>query len=173
MDTPLSPLSRHSPSALSIPSLGLTRPFPSSRSSFLQSPSAALVIDTSGAANGVDKPREAFEREREAEKEKEKEKPSRRPLFSEQEAQLVTRNASDLLALHEKFVKLLEQTLEPLGFASLFSQTSAEGRKRALREDQGDRVGRNVDEAVEAVAELFTHEVCRLDSMLSVMRVPA
>jgi hypothetical protein len=47
---------------------------------------------------------------------KEVPKPNIRFLFTDSELELVTRNAEDILQLHELFVRELQVALEPLGF---------------------------------------------------------
>lgn len=80
---------------------------------------------------------------------------------------MVIRNATDLLYLHETFVKLLETALEPLGFASVFAPASMEKGKRTSKGEPDPKAMQNVDDAVATVAEVFTREVCRLRCVLS------
>lgn len=160
LDAPIpSMLSRPSPSALSISNLSLSRPFPSSRSSFLNNCNQVGIgtspPDTSSLTVPIERPRDAFDRERDLEKEKEK--PSRRRLFSEQEAGMIARNASELLGLHESFVKLLEKALKPFGFESAFSPL---GKRKASKEGSERKDLQNIDEAVAVTADLFAREVC-------------
>ncbi|EKM59749.1 uncharacterized protein PHACADRAFT_137914 [Phanerochaete carnosa HHB-10118-sp] len=146
------PLSRPSPSALSISSLALSRPFPSSRSSFMSVPA---LSSGSGPPDGssFDRHRDGFDRERDAEKTRS----ARRPLLSEQDVQLLRRNAQDLLAWHERFVTMLERALVPSALAWVFAQVS-ERRGREMRQSTEDMTVQSVDEAVDVVMDLFVQE---------------
>ena len=152
LTAPISTLSKPSPSALSISSL--TRPFPSSRSSVFNAvPPLSAGL---GPPDGSTGERHAFDREREAQRDKEK--PTRRPLFSEQDVQLLRRNAQDLLAWHEQFVAKLEHALFPMGYGWVFVKVS-ERRGRGLRSSSEDVALERVDDAVNAVLELIIQEV--------------
>ncbi|KAI0089207.1 hypothetical protein BDY19DRAFT_131670 [Irpex rosettiformis] len=78
-------------------------------------------------------------------------KPSRRQLFSEQDVRLITRNASELLEMHETFVKMLKYALEPHGFGDVFDAGGETQRRR--KEGKGE-----VENAIEAVIELFCQQ---------------
>ncbi|KAI0787218.1 hypothetical protein BC629DRAFT_497551 [Irpex lacteus] len=162
-----------SPSTLSISNLGLSRPFPSSRSflhlppsSYPQSPGPGPPPsqDTLSPTSATDRHRDAFDGERSRDSEgaalatSQKDgngsvtsKPNRRPLFSEQDVQLITRNAAELLATHETFVKMLKYALEPLGLNDLLS--SRFEAKKMSSEGKED-----VENAVKAVTELFCQQ---------------
>lgn len=89
-------------------------------------------------------------------------KPSRRPLFTEQDVQLITRNASELLAVHETFVKMLKYAVEPHGFGEVFAE-GGEAKKRVTPVEGKEEV----DNAAKAVMELFCQQVCLSVSLYS------
>ncbi|THH28410.1 hypothetical protein EUX98_g5771 [Antrodiella citrinella] len=124
---------RPSPSSISISSLGLTRSFPSSRSSFI------AVPQVSGAASGqpsvispdflsasarvdADAPRDSGKLHPDSGRDAKKTQDIRRTLLSESDMQLVSRNSLELLKLHEGFVRELRETVTPLGYGAVFAR---------------------------------------------------
>jgi len=81
---------------------------------------------------------------------KEHTKSSARYLFTDQEVELLTRNAEELLQLHEHFVQELRADLAPLGFL-MHAPQGAEDDKR-----QGTQ---NTDAAIRVVSTKFATEV--------------
>ncbi|GJE84557.1 Dbl domain-containing protein [Phanerochaete sordida] len=146
------PLSRPSPSALSISSLALSRPFPSSRSSFLSVPTLSSGSGPPESAS-FERHRDGFDRERDSDKAK----PARRPIFSEQDMQLLRRNAQELLAWHERFVVILERALVPHGLGWVFAQVS-ERRGRENRQSNEDMAAESVDGVVNVIMDIFSEE---------------
>lgn len=165
-------LSRPSPSSISISSLGKSRPMQPSRSATApMAPMAGPSPPTSDCPSAFpDKYADLFiETEHEKERgkgEKEKDKQAKRALFSDADLRTVRRNAEQLLQLHEGFVELLREKVEPLGFASAFVEGSA-GKEREC-EPVSPIGSRQVDEAVNAAAEVFSQQV-RLRAIRSKM----
>jgi hypothetical protein len=153
---PIPSLTRASASGLSISSLALSRPFPSSRSSFLSIPpsSSGLGPPDSTSGSAYERQRDGFDRDHEPGKQKS----TRRPVFSEQDLHLLRRNAQDLLAWHEQFVSILKQALFPLGFGWVFARVS-DRRGRELRSSSEDLALQKIDEAVSVVMEAFAQQV--------------
>ena len=88
---------------------------------------------------------------------KEQIKSSARYLFSDQEVELLTRNAEELLQLHEHFVQELHTELAPLGFLMHAPQgTSTEDVRCQMEYIQ------NTDAAIRAVSTKFATEVCNV-----------
>lgn len=77
-----------------------------------------------------------------------------RYLFSEGEIEILTRNAEELLLLHEQFVRELRALLEPLGFP----MDQLESDK--IGEQQKDI--KTLDAAIRAVSTKFATEVCAI-----------
>lgn len=90
---------------------------------------------------------------------KEQIKSSARYLFTDQEVELLTRNAEELLQLHEHFVQELRAELTPLGFLMHSEETSTE-YVRCQRESI-----QNSDAAIRAVSTKFATEVCKAFSL--------
>ncbi|KAJ7638991.1 hypothetical protein FB45DRAFT_827670 [Roridomyces roridus] len=84
-----------------------------------------------------------------------KPKPSARHVFTDRQLDLLTRNAEQVLQLHENFVQELRVTMLPLGF-SMEMSADAEA-------EQAERIG-NVDAAVEEVSAKFATEASRFDA---------
>ncbi|KAI0692570.1 hypothetical protein BC835DRAFT_47990 [Cytidiella melzeri] len=188
LDAPVSTtLSRPSPSSLSISSLSLSRPFPSSRSFLHAHPGPGLPIlicqENTSPSSWTERHRDAFDRDRAGESEGSgtplasatttiqkdnsgnaaatSNRPARRRLLTDQDVKVITRNASELLALHEKFVKMLKYALEPLGFGDVLAGgVSREGFEGG--EERG-REKKDVERSVEAVAELFSQQAAAFE----------
>lgn len=79
-------------------------------------------------------------------------KPHNRYLFADTELELVTRNAEEILQLHERFVSELQEALEPLGFKM---QSDIDEQPT---HDQADKL----ESAIRAVSAKFATEVRRL-----------
>lgn len=75
-------------------------------------------------------------------------KTNSRYLFSDTQLESLTRNAEEILQLHEHFVKELRYILEPLGFAMEHDN------------EQGYAHLGNLDSAIRAVSTKFATEVC-------------
>lgn len=88
---------------------------------------------------------------------KEQTKSFARYLFTDQEVELLTRNAEELLQLHEHFVQELRADLAPLGF-HMHAPHGTEGNKC-----QGERI-QNTDAAIRAVSTKFATEASRFNS---------
>ena len=80
---------------------------------------------------------------------KEPSKPNSRYLFSDTELETLTRNAEEILQLHEHFVSELELLLGPLGFVMEMDEN-----------DLGHDHLENLREAIRAVSTKFAIEVC-------------
>lgn len=79
-------------------------------------------------------------------------KPSAKYLFSESEIEILTRNAEELLLLHEQFVRELRALLGPLGFV-------IDHPNFDKIDEQGIKV---LDAAIRAVSTKFATEVCAI-----------
>ncbi|KAJ6598899.1 hypothetical protein DFH09DRAFT_1129509 [Mycena vulgaris] len=86
-----------------------------------------------------------------------KHKPTARHLFTDREVALLTRNAEEVLQLHENFVEELRTAMLPLGFPMELSGAAVD-----LVEEQ-ERI-RNVDAAVGAVSTKYATEASRFDA---------
>ena len=158
-------LNRPSPSSISISSLGKSRPIQPSRSATVpMAPMAGPGPPSSDCPSAFsDKYSDLFlENEHDKDKskgdrDKDKDKQAKRALFSDTDLQTIRRNAEQLLELHEGFVKLLRERLEPLGFASAFVEGPA-GKEREC-EPVSPIGSKQVDEAVNAAAEVFSQQV--------------
>jgi hypothetical protein len=84
---------------------------------------------------------------------KEQAKSSARCLFTDQEVELLTRNAEELLQLHEHFVQELCTELAPLGFLMHSPQ--------AAEDDKHQESMPNTDAAIRVVSTKFATEVCK------------
>lgn len=84
---------------------------------------------------------------------KEQTKGAPRYLFTDQEVELLTRNAEDILQLHEQFVRDLRDEMGPLGFPM-----EAHERLEDLEKHQAE-FGHNTDAAIRAVSTKFATEV--------------
>ncbi|KAJ7044505.1 hypothetical protein C8F04DRAFT_1388874 [Mycena alexandri] len=89
-----------------------------------------------------------------------KPKPSARPLFTEAEIGLLTRNAEEVLQLHENFVEELRTAILPLGFPMEPLGVQADGL------EQKERI-RNIDAVVGEVSTKFATEASRFDAYQS------
>ncbi|KAF7352649.1 DH domain-containing protein [Mycena venus] len=83
-----------------------------------------------------------------------KPKPSARPIFTNSEVDLLTRNAEQVLRLHENFVEELRTAVLPLGFPMELSGIGHLDEKELIR---------NVDAAVGEVSTKFATEASRFD----------
>jgi hypothetical protein len=81
---------------------------------------------------------------------------SSKSLFSFAEVEILTRNAEDILLLHELFVAQLRDVVIPLGFR-MEAEDEAELANDSLPIDK-------IDAAIRAVATKFTTEVSTLFS---------
>jgi hypothetical protein len=90
---------------------------------------------------------------------KEQTKSSARYLFTNQEVELLTRNAEELLQLHEHFVQELRTDMTPLGFP-MHTPQGIEDIKC-----QEERI-QETDAAIRAVSTKFATEVCRAFSAI-------
>ncbi|KAJ6628785.1 hypothetical protein B0H10DRAFT_2209236 [Mycena sp. CBHHK59/15] len=86
-----------------------------------------------------------------------KPKTSARYVFTDREVDVLTRNAEEVLHLHEHFVDELRGAMMPLGFPMELSVDDA-GEKERIR---------NIDAAVEAVSTKFATEASRFDAYQS------
>lgn len=99
--------------------------------------------------------------ERDPEKGKgDRDKQAKRALFSDADLQIIRRNADQLLQLHQRFLGILKEKLEPLGYGAAFSEPSAGKDEDYVLEDVAEKL-EAVDEAVEVVAEAFSDQVRR------------
>ncbi|KAJ7781076.1 hypothetical protein B0H16DRAFT_606759 [Mycena metata] len=89
-----------------------------------------------------------------------KPKPSARPLFTDAEIGLLTRNAEEVLHLHENFVEELRAAILPLGFPMEPLEVQADGV------EQQERI-RNIDAVVGEVSTKFATEASRFDAYQS------
>ena len=89
----------------------------------------------------------------------ERDKQTRRPVYSDADLKTIRRNAEQLLLLHQRFVRILKEKLEPLGFGSALVETPT-GRESAPEQFDASADLGQVDEAVNVVAETFTEQVC-------------
>jgi hypothetical protein len=89
---------------------------------------------------------------------KEQTKSSARYLFTDQEVELLTRNAEELLQLHEHFVQELRTDLAPLGFLMHTPQGTDDVKC------QEERI-QNTDAAIRTVSTKFATEVCKVFSL--------
>lgn len=80
-----------------------------------------------------------------------KPKPSARHLFTDREIDLLTRNAEEVLLLHENFVEELRAAMLPLGFPMELSGPGDLDEKELIR---------NIDAAVGEVSTKFATQVC-------------
>lgn len=80
---------------------------------------------------------------------KESTKFNSRYLFSDSELEALTRNAEEILQVHEHFVRELRILLEPLGFVMEMDEN-----------DLGYDHLEHLDEAIRAVSTKFATEVC-------------
>ncbi|KAI0340772.1 hypothetical protein BDW22DRAFT_347717 [Trametopsis cervina] len=155
---PSAPLTRPSPSSLSISSLGLSRPFPSSRS-FLHAPPPSS-FHGHNLGPGPPLPHHPHPppslHDPYAYANIHLPSAERSALFGETDVKAIARNAADVLAVHEAFVKKLRDALEPLGFEGALFAPGLEGKRKEGREEKQREVF--VDEAVRVVAELFTFQ---------------
>lgn len=85
---------------------------------------------------------------------KEQTKSSARYLFTDQDVELLTRNAEELLQLHENFVQELRADLAPLGFLIHTQQAIEDKWQRDFME--------NTDGAIRVVSAKFATEVCKV-----------
>ncbi|KAI0082532.1 hypothetical protein K474DRAFT_531846 [Panus rudis PR-1116 ss-1] len=143
--------SRTSPSSLSLS--GLTRSFPSSRSTFAShSSNTALghgALDTDPREERPRTPDQSTSRG------KERKESGRRPVMSEADMDKVRRNAAQLLDFHEKFVGKLLKAVEPFGIDTAgVSSTSITAQDVALEK---------VDGAIQAVSDLVAREASSFD----------
>lgn len=81
------------------------------------------------------------------------EKLSQRPLFSPEEITLLSRNAKDLLYLHDRFVEQLKEVVAPFGSLFAFGSKDDDDYWEFPTEECLDRV-------VVAVTSQFTQQVC-------------
>ncbi|KAJ7129502.1 hypothetical protein C8R44DRAFT_872762 [Mycena epipterygia] len=86
-----------------------------------------------------------------------KSKPSARYLFTDREVDLLTRNAEEVLHLHENFVEELRAAMSPLGFPVELSGAPVDSL------EEKERI-RNIDAAVEEVSTKFATEASRFDA---------
>ncbi|KAJ7507978.1 hypothetical protein B0H11DRAFT_1969567 [Mycena galericulata] len=86
-----------------------------------------------------------------------KSKPSARQLFTDREVDLLTRNAEEVLQLHENFVEELRVAMLPLGFSMDLPGTPVDEL------EEKERI-RNIDAAVGEVSTKFATEASRFDA---------
>jgi len=91
---------------------------------------------------------------------KEKDKGLSRYLFTDAEIVLLTRNAEEVLQLHEHFVQELEAVVTPLGFSMLFHEAASYMVMQKEAEIE------SVDAAIGAVSTKFATEVCCIIYMI-------
>ncbi|KAJ6515728.1 hypothetical protein C8R45DRAFT_1086898 [Mycena sanguinolenta] len=87
-----------------------------------------------------------------------KPKPVARPIFTSSEVDLLTRNAEEVLQLHENFVEELRAAVFPLGFPMELSRVRPLDEKELIR---------NIDAAVGKVSTMFATEAFRFDAYQS------
>ncbi|KAJ7228501.1 hypothetical protein GGX14DRAFT_613172 [Mycena pura] len=83
-----------------------------------------------------------------------KRKPSARQLFTDREVDVLTRNAEQVLQLHENFVEELRVAIHPLGFSMDLSEALVDEKERI----------RNIDLAVGEISTKFATEASRFDA---------
>ncbi|KAJ7283949.1 hypothetical protein C8J57DRAFT_1053877, partial [Mycena rebaudengoi] len=81
-------------------------------------------------------------------------------LFTDSEVDVLTRNAEEVLHLHEHFVEELRAAMMPLGFLVELSDTSSD------EAEEKERI-RNIDAAVGEVSTKFATEASRFDAYQS------
>jgi hypothetical protein len=84
---------------------------------------------------------------------KDKDKGSSRHLFTDVELELLTRNAEEVLQLHEHFVEELRTVVEPLGFSMFSHETASDVEIRHKAESE------IIDTAIGVVSTKFATEV--------------
>ncbi|KAJ7276558.1 hypothetical protein B0H12DRAFT_1085927 [Mycena haematopus] len=87
-----------------------------------------------------------------------KSKPMARPIFTNSEVDLLTRNAEEVLQLHENFVEELRAVVFPLGFPMELSLVGQSDEEELIR---------NIDAAVGKVSTKFVAEAFRFDAYQS------
>ncbi|KAF8076556.1 hypothetical protein FPV67DRAFT_1407681 [Lyophyllum atratum] len=92
---------------------------------------------------------------------KESHKSIQRYLFTSQEVELLTRNAEEILQLHEQFVRELRADMNPLGFDMAACQRSEDLEKTHSQALQ------NTDAAIRVVSTKFATEASRFASYQS------
>ena len=88
---------------------------------------------------------------------KEPAKPNSRYIFSDQDVELLTRNAEEILQLHEQFVRELRIILEPLGYSMEHDE-----------DDHSHEHLANLDAALRAVSTKFATEVRFMGEFLTI-----
>lgn len=91
-----------------------------------------------------------------------KPKLSARQLFTDRQVDLLTRNAEEVLQLHENFVQELRAAILPLGFPMEISPTPVSDLEEKER-------FRNIDAAVGQVSTKFATEVCDDTAFLQII----
>jgi hypothetical protein len=88
------------------------------------------------------------------------ERSSPRYLFSDTEIETLTRNAEEILQLHEHFVEELQAAVSPFGFTMTVSTSGISGDMHNQQKQGIDSAGENVGAAIGAVATVFVTKVC-------------
>ncbi|KAL4247062.1 hypothetical protein ABKN59_001356 [Abortiporus biennis] len=149
-------LSRSSASAISIASLGLGRPFPSSWSSLSSHPQQS----SNSLSSNLGPPTEASQSSSSSHESSEPSSydSTSRSILTEKDIGLIRRNAEDIVALHESFVRELKNDLESMGYGEVFE-------KCGLPESWSDHVVGAIfnhmdrlDEAIDKVAGVFERQ---------------
>ncbi|KAL0949369.1 hypothetical protein HGRIS_009438 [Hohenbuehelia grisea] len=89
--------------------------------------------------------------------------PPPRPVFSEKDIQVLTRNAEGLLELHERFVAELRLALEPYGLAAALS-LARDAERHYADSELVDSLAVHIDDAVTVVCAKFATESSRFNS---------
>ncbi|KAJ8523543.1 hypothetical protein ONZ45_g114 [Pleurotus djamor] len=94
-----------------------------------------------------------------------KDKEPLRPLFSEDEIALLTRNIDDILELHEHFVEELRIAVSPFGLSGALTEADAHSERHYS--ETYEQMASNVEAAIKAVCTKFAIESSRFNAYQS------